>query len=288
MFSTCYYRLLQPLLRTCFPKDKVAIVRKDNGDYLGTVGDTYEILQYDKTLEFTELLVSEHGANYVSGGAIGKGEQAFIVMKTPEFIALSDKDKIECYFYIATSHDGTIALSVVPTPYRKINKTVLIHQSFKPIMIKHTRYADERITKATRALARVKKYWAEFKTSFEMLAKTPVTIPQARVYFKEVIWGKKGEPTKQAQNIIDTIEMLYKFSQPCQLPNTKGTILGAYFATVQYHDQNSMVKKSKKRDEESSRILSVLAGGIAQKKANALGFALKLQSRLSGVEGAIG
>jgi len=81
--------------------DMVAVVREDDGRYLGTVGKNRGILQYRDVLAFTESLVTAGEAAYVTGGVIGNGEQAFVVMKTGKVFSLSGTDTIDCFFYPA-------------------------------------------------------------------------------------------------------------------------------------------------------------------------------------------
>lgn len=267
--------------------EKVVIARVNDGEFLGTVGKDFGLNQYAQTYEFAKLLVSE-GAEYVSGGLIGKGERAFLSFKTGEHIALPGGDNIENYFYIATGHDGQQAIDVIPAPLRQINNTVLRMPEGRScgFRIRHTKYVDNHIAKAKQSIEKVKTYWANFQKSFQYLASTRLTAQQLDDYLKMVVEGK--EESTRAENIREEIRTIFqKDRMIVGLPATHNTLLGAYFAVVQYCDsENLVVRKSKndRRDATTCRIISMIDGNAAQRKADGFAFALQMLNKLSGVK----
>lgn len=260
-----------------------ANVRIDKDDCVGVVSKKYGIVQYVDMLDFTGVLVDEGEASYVRGGATGVGEQCFVIMKTGEAFKLHDNDKIECYFYVSTSHDRTLNLTVVPTPYRQANNTILIPTDFKKntLRFRHTKNIADRIAKAKVSLGKVKDYWKDVPKQFNLLSQVHLNDSNFETYLNG-IKGLDGDHTR-AENMREEIDTIWKTEPTLQFPSCKRTLLGAYFAVVQYADFKQTVKKSKKRDEVSSRILSSLDGDVANRKAIAFGMALTIQKKLAGV-----
>jgi phage/plasmid-like protein (TIGR03299 family) len=263
--------------------DKVAVIREDDGRYLGTVGRTRGILQYRDVLAFTESLVDDGAASYVTGGIIGNGEQAFVVMKTNKQIVLSEGDEVDCYFYVTTSHDSSKGLEIVLAPLRGTNGTVLSTAKDCRIRFKHSRRVEARVKAATLSINKLSNYFEDMETSFTLLRGVSITTAQRDVFFKS-LFPDPEDRTKHTERIRDEITDIYNSGPACQLPSTKGTMLGAYMAVVEWVDKIRNVKQSKRRPNEyDAKLHSVLEGSGAQQKADAYAFALDMVAKLGNV-----
>ena len=272
-----------PKTKEVYVPDKVAVVREDDGRYLGTVGRTRGILQYREVLAFTESLVDAGEASYVTAGVIGNGEQAYLVMKSNKSVKLSGTDEVDCYFYVTTSHDSTRGLEVVFSPLRKANGTVLTIPNKDRIKFKHTKRVKDRVNKARISLSKVNSYFDEMETSFRLLRSVSLTASQFDVFIKSLVPDPK-EKTKAAEAVRADIETIYKTGAAQQLPSTKGTMLGAYFAVIEYIDKISPTKKSKRRPNEHDATLHrLLEGSGAKDKAEAYAFALDMARQMQSV-----
>jgi phage/plasmid-like protein (TIGR03299 family) len=259
--------------------DKVAVIREDDGRYLGTVGRNRGILQYRDVLAFTESLVEQGKASYVAGGAIGNGEQAYLVMKTKESIQLSPTDEIDCYFYVATSHNSTHGLELVLAPLRKTNGTVLSGFKGTRINFRHTRRVEARVKQAAVSVDKINAYFNEMADSFHLLKGVRPTAEQLDVYLKSLFPDSPEKP-QRAENTRDEVLSIYNNSLACRLPATQGTMLGAYFAVVEYIDKIRNVKASKVRPNEyDAKLHTLLEGAGAQQKTDAYAFALDLTAK---------
>jgi phage/plasmid-like protein (TIGR03299 family) len=264
--------------------DKVAIIREDDGRYLGTVGRGRGLLQYRDVLAFTEGLVAQNKAAYVSGGVIGAGEQAFVVMKTNKTIQLSGTDEIDCYFYVLTSHDSSKKLNIVFAPLRKINGTILTGFDGTRIGFKHTLNVEARVKRAALNIDKVNNYFEAMEDSFRLLRSVRPTGAQLDTFFQS-LFPDPEDRTKQAETVRNDIFAVYTHGPACQLPATQGTMLGAYFAVVEWIEKQRTVKKSKKRPNEyDAHLYSMLEGTGAAEKANAYAFALDLVNKLGAVK----
>jgi phage/plasmid-like protein (TIGR03299 family) len=263
--------------------DKVAVIREDDGRYLGTVGRNRGILQYRDMLAFTESLVDEGTASYVTGGIIGNGEQAFVVMKTKNTIKLSGTDDIECFFYVTASHNSTKGLELVLAPLRGVNGTVLSTDKAYRISFRHSSRVEQRVKQAALSINKLSDYFTEMEASFRLLRSVKLTTAQRDVFFLS-LFPDPEEHTKKAENIRDEITGIYNSGPACQLPATKGTMLGAYMAVVEWVDRIRNVKSSKVRPNEyDAKLHSLLEGSGAQQKADAYAFALDMADKLGSI-----
>jgi hypothetical protein len=204
-----------------------------------------------------------------------------LVMKTDDIIELSPGDSIECYFYVHTAHDGSAAVSIVPAPLRKANNTVLLMPKMEALKFRHTKHVSSRIARAKETLYKVREYFTEYDKSFKRLSTVSITDPMLDSYYKALVPDSKENPTR-AENVRGKITEIFKSEPSLQLPYTKGTLLGAYFAVALYADWYMTVKKSSKFSEVDARIHSRLKGAGARRKADALGVALKIKEKFDG------
>lgn len=257
--------------------DCVAIHHQD-GTYLSTTGKGYGIIQYPEIFEFTEVFINNGEATYEHGAISGGGKNAYLVMKTNDFIEICPGDKIECYFYFTSSHDGTRGLSLIPAPLRTSNNTVFFHEKIAAIKFRHSKHVMQRLHRAKESIERVKQYFKDFDKSFRLLATRKLTEDYKDKYLR-FIFPDSAENPKRAENVRDKIKDLMNIEPSLQLPPTKDTLLGAYFAVVQYVDHYMTVKKSKKNDEISARIEASIGadGAGARRKAEALAMALQFK-----------
>ena len=270
--------------------EKVVIARKDDGDYLGTVGSDFGLVQFDELFKFAEILVEKEGAGYVCGGIIGRGERGFLGLRTGEHVNLGGGDIVENYFYIVTGHDGQQAIDVIPAPIRTVNNTVLKMPEAKGYRFRHTKHVNRHLAAAKLSVAKVQNYWATYQKSFKYLSAVKLTPKQLDDYLKMIVEEKldeEGNPSARGQNIRDAIQGIFQMDRNIvSLPSTHGTLLGAYFAVIQYCDSDSVVRKAKndRRDEETCKILSLIDGNAAQRKADGYAFAIKMMEKLGGVK----
>lgn len=263
--------------------DKVAVIREDNGRYLGTVGRNRGILQYREVLAFTESLVDKGTASYVTGGIIGGGKQAYLVMKTKNTIKLTGTDEIECYFYVTTSHDSSKGLELVFAPLNKVNGTVLSTYKGANIRFKHSSKIGARVKRAALSINKINEYFTEMEESFRLLRSVNLSKAQADTFIKSLFPDPDDKP-ERAENIRAEIESIYLYGAACQLPSTKNTMLGAYFAVVEWVDKVRKVQASKIRPNTyDAKIHSLLEGSGASKKADAYAFALDMVAQLKDV-----
>lgn len=272
-----------PKTKEVYVPDKVAVIRDDDHRYLGTVGRGRGIVQYRDVLAFTEELVDSGDASYVTAGVTGNGEQAFLVMKAKKTVMMSGGDEVECYFYVTTSHDSSRGLEVVFSPLRKTNGTVLTFKDENRIRFRHSKRVEDRVRRAKLSLAKVNRYFDEMEESFRLLRSVRLSRAQFNLFIESLFPDPEKKP-QRAEHIRAEIETIYNNGPAQQLPSTKNTMLGAYFAVVEYLDKISPTKVSKVRPNEyDAKLHRLLEGSGAQQKAEAYAFALDMARQLQNV-----
>jgi hypothetical protein len=130
---------------------------------------------------------------------------------------------------------------------------------------------------------KISSYFKDMEENFRLLRSVKPTVSQLDVFVKS-LFPDPDENTKRAENIRDEILSIYRNGPACQLPATKGTMLGAYFAVVEWVDKIQSTKVSKVRPNEfDARIHRLLEGSGAEQKATAYAFALDMVDKLKDV-----
>lgn len=263
--------------------EHVATVREDTNGWLGVVSPTYGTVQNEEAFGFTEKLVQHGAAVYVKAGHDGRGARIYVVMKTPEYLSLGNGDNILCYFFLTSSHDGSMNADVFCAPYRPSTGSVITFPALRKLRFRHTKKVKERMDKAAWTLNKVKAYWEEATQTFPLMQTCKLSDDDAKFYFQTLVKDEeRTDFTPQQETAIEEMFRLYKSGTGAVAPACAGTILGAYLAAVDYYDQKK-TRKSKKRDEAAAELLDKLTGTAAQDKAQAYCMMLQLQRKFESI-----
>lgn len=215
-----------------------ATVRTDNDIPLGIVGEKYHIFQNYEAFEFFDSIVGKHYADYETVGALGNGETVFITAKLKEEM-IFNKDLIDKYLLLSTSHDGTSSIVVMFTPIRVVcNNTLTLAlrgKNSNKVNISHTLNAKARLENAKKVLGLVGQSQLAYQEAFGNLLKINVSDEEATEVFKKVLKlepDEKGKYSTRAVNILDSIETYYQIGLGQQ--EIVGTGWGVYNAVSGY------------------------------------------------------
>lgn len=173
------------------PTGTYGIIRADTGDLLThgkMVGSRYEIVSNEDCFQLMdELISSSNGtAKFETAGAIGKGEQVWMLAQLPEWKVKDDwmLDYIIC----GTSHDGSSAMWIYNTNERVVCANTY-RTSFSDrkngFSFKHTKNVKERARIAINALKQAQEEKKKFEEVANHLANKQVGKPLA--YFNLVL-----------------------------------------------------------------------------------------------------
>jgi phage/plasmid-like protein (TIGR03299 family) len=240
-----------------------AVVRMDNGDVLGVVGDTYTPIQNREAFSFFDNLVNEGQAIYHSAGALGKGERIWILAKLPTDIVIGNDDLINNYVLIYNSHDGSAAVSALITPIRVVcnnTLTAAIRGAKNKITVRHTKNVVQNLQEAHKLLGLANRYRVELEGAFQQFAKKNVTEAIAKEYLSKVFdsYDNEGQLVERSKRTKSKIMDIFESNVGGQdMATCKGTMFGLYNALTFYHDNVSAYK------DENSRAYSTWFGNSA-------------------------
>jgi phage/plasmid-like protein (TIGR03299 family) len=261
-----------------------------DGAPLGVVGAGYGLVQNTDVVEICEVWNEEGKASYVACGAPDDGKRIYIVMKTPDTIVLgpNEGDKIQNYFFLTTAHDGSEAIVAYPTPMHVGSGSLIVpaNKTGGAIKIKHTKHVMRYVAHSKKIMRHLAKFWEEFAKSALLFAETKLPTQSAFDYFTMIL-SEDGKVPKdldlgsKKNTIRDRLIEIYKTGPTSKMPYGKNTLLGAYLAVTTYADHDKLVRDSKKKGEVAARLEALLIKDGVRMKAEALGFALKLQQKFA-------
>lgn len=137
-------------------EDSFFTCRTDVNKILGSrLGKDYEVLQNIEALNVVDEILQSGRATIETAGAINEGRKAFICLKVDKDIIVGTDDKVQQYVLIATSHDGSMAITATPTNVRVVCNNTLsaaLRGAKGAIKIRHTQRAGERLQEAAKVL----------------------------------------------------------------------------------------------------------------------------------------
>ena len=256
---------------------KQAVVRQDNNDILGVVGDRYRIIQNTEAFSFFDNVIGEGQAVYHTAGALGKGERIWILAKLPGDLMVTPEDKCEKYLLLVNSHDGTCTLKMFFTPVRVVCQNTLI-ASFKNasdgISIRHTINYQNKVNEAQRALGIAIKYYDKLEQGLQYLSSVDLTISEVETYFEKLLIVPGKEKSMRVDNQMHELVSLFEHGEGNQMKTVRGTAWAAYNAVTEYVDHYRGVKNIEK--DQTNKLKSIWMGSGANLKQKAFSYILDL------------
>jgi phage/plasmid-like protein (TIGR03299 family) len=171
--------------------DQYATVRTDTGAVLGVVSGQYRLYQNAEAFSFLDELVGEKLALYETAGALRGGRRVWMLAKLPQELRVGrTEDVIDTYLLLANSHDGSLALRVIPTTVRVVCQNTLnlaLSQAGSAgVTIRHLDSLEDRVQEAREHLGLFVDRIGRFQEEVDALAATPLSDSQAKSYFSEV------------------------------------------------------------------------------------------------------
>ncbi len=194
----------------CVPGYKVNVRDKDDTP-LGIVSDRYKVVQNEDAFSFTDELLGE-GVRYETAGSLQNGKRVWILAKMPEKYVIAG-DRIEPYFLIMNSHDGSSGIKACMTPIRVVcNNTLnLALDTAKRIWAtKHTENIMTRMTEAQETLFMAEKYMMALGKSVDELTKIKLTDKKVLEFMSEFFPVTEDMTDNQKKNNIRLLSDLKK------------------------------------------------------------------------------
>ena len=219
---------------------KYHTIRIDNEDYLGTVGEEYNICQNIECFEFFDKVVDTHeDIIYTSVGIIGNGQKMWVQAKMPDYIKVGKDDVSEMYVTLINSHDGSTSIQAKLTPIRIICQntfSAVLKDCKSSVRIQHSSSYKERLNEAHEILKISNKLTQELELIFNSWAIKKISDDKSLKIIEKVLGLPEEEKGTRAKNSLEAAREFLMVGVGQNEPTTKGTLYGVYNAITGYVD----------------------------------------------------
>ena len=262
--------------------DQYAIVRGDTKSVLGVVGKNYKIFENAQAFEFFDSVIGEKAAVYETAGALKGGRIVWILAKLPNSMRIANTDDISnSYVMLATSHDGSRSVTMMPTSVRIVcnNTYTMAVQEYNVntgIKIRHTSSMNNRVDLARERLKIVNSNLAVYEEKANILAGRKISVKNLESYIQELFPdNKNAKHNTRTENIRQSITNNFENSE---IKKTDGTWWKAFNAVTEFVDHQRSTKGVNDSARNDNRMISTLMTSGASKKRGALELALELSA----------
>lgn len=257
-----------------------ATIRTDTRAVLGVVGDGYTPFQNGESFEFMDAIVGENLAMFESAGSLRDGRVVWMLARIPKELWVTPDDEVKPYVLLTNSHDGSMAVRMLPTCVRVVCMNTLnlaLRQGQGTgWSIRHCPSLPERVEEARRALGLVTQRLDRFQIEIKVLRSKQVTIPQLANYFDMLLpAAETGRAKTHRDQVIQQFHA--NFENPTNtLPGIEGSTWAAYNAVSQWADHMKHYRGSLPGIRQQRRLDSIWFGAANEIKQDAWASALEL------------
>lgn len=224
----------------------VKMVTRDRGGSdqtaLGVVGEDYTVIDEREAFGFLDAVADTGEAAFQTAMLLKGGTRAVATMKLSNGILIGGVDPVDLFLTIATSHDGSLALTAFATPIRVVCQNTLtwgLQEAVQKWSVRHTKNAAKALTveEARRNLKLTYAYADEFTAEAEKLINTEMTRMEFEKIVADLYAPKTLTPSKFAATTWDGV-----WAQHMELwdadtqANVKGTAWAGLNALTEYVD----------------------------------------------------
>lgn len=253
--------------------DTYAVIRGDNHDFLGTVGERYTPIQNKMLFEFIDKFIGVGGCHYETAGALGKGERVFVTANVGAYDVLGTGDVHETYLLGVGSHDGTLAQTFKMTEVRVVCQntlTLALQGKGEQVTAKHTANGEAKLRHEMALLKRTQSTAHKTEQLMNELAQRKVNNKDvadtlAKMFNIKSIDDKVPTATL---NQVNTVRQLFESNDKDAFPQFRGTAYNLFNALTEYADHYRTVRGGV--NEEVQRAMSAMFGTGEAFKTRAL------------------
>jgi phage/plasmid-like protein (TIGR03299 family) len=262
--------------------NQFAIVRGDTSAVLGVVGKNYKIFENAEAFNFFDEVIGDKLAVYETAGALHGGKIVWILAKLPKTIRAGSTDDIsDSYVLLATSHNGSMSVVMMPTLVRTVcdNTFTLAISEYSAesgIRMRHTKNMKNNLSLAKQRLQIVNNKIDEYQDKVNLLASRQISSKVLEAYaeamFPDNPDAKHNTRTENMRNnIFENFEMK-------EIKETDGTWWKAVNAVTYYIDHQRSTKGKNDSARQDNRMVSTLMTTGASKKRSAMDLALEMMA----------
>lgn len=236
---------------------------------LGLVSERYEPLQNCNAFTFFDPIVDRKTAFFETAGALGDGEQVWVMAKMPELLEVVRGDDCQKYLLLSNSHTGRGSVIVKFTAVRVVCQNTLMlamedgQQAFR---VRHSKSMSRRLSEIQDLIVAANETYAKAATLFKKMATIRLKPDLLAEYLEAVFPKTKTQESNGHQPPKrDYVRSLLQECPDLQLPGVDGTLWAAYNAVTRFEDYRVMPQES-----PNGRLKRVWFGAGARLKLKAL------------------
>lgn len=170
--------------------DFYGVMRSDNAEVLGVVGNDYTPLQNRDAFKFFDPLISSGFLQYETAGALGAGEIIWVLakIKSRPLFVINGKDEVNKYLLLSSSHDGSSAVSIKFTPIRVVcqNTLNIALGHGDATKIQHLTGIHKKLRDVQIAAESICRIYSDVEGIFQAMAEKGFSDKQAHDYFNSL------------------------------------------------------------------------------------------------------
>ena len=265
------------------------VIRSDNQQILGTVGQGYTPIQNSEAFQFLDFVVADNcspagasnGLRYHTAGALGQGETIWMLAKLPGHIRVRNTEDItEKFLLLHNSHDGSSCLRVHFTPIRVVCQNTLSiaerNGRGQGIFIRHRGNLELKIHEAQRVLGLANRFYDELQPKIDHLAGHFPTRDQLQQLFSTLYPDPVDGNNTRAENVRAELFRLFDQGIGQDIPGIRHSARAALHAVTEYVDHRRTTRGRSELDRTSKRLQSLWFGSGARLKQQAWDLALAM------------
>lgn len=261
----------------------------DEEGFLGVVGDKFHSIQNARAFQFADAMVqAEGGAHYEAAGALGKGEQTFILINLNESFEIVEGDRHENYFLFTNPHNSDASPMALVTSVRVICANTLrmaLSQGTKnALKFRHTASVEQRLVEAETAIKETRQTVRELREklvelSERVLVRETVESVLDRLFPKPKVTNELGNATaagaftrveNRRKQFLEIFEKNDGDGGFKAIAGTAYNALNAFTEMTDHYQTVVMTKAQDGRTVEEVRAARAMVGDGATEKMNAL------------------
>jgi phage/plasmid-like protein (TIGR03299 family) len=263
--------------------DRKAVVRSDNREVLGVVGNSYVPIQNAECFNFLDAVVAEGQVSYHTAGALGKGERIWMLAKLPGHIQVKNTEDItEKFLLLHNSHNGSSALRVFFTPIRVVcaNTLAIAERDGrgKGFAVRHKGDLNSKIRQAQTVLGLANRFFDDVQIKVDVLANHYPTPSQLKNFFQTLYPDSPEGKNKRLENIRSELSRLFEEGMGQAIPGIQYSSWAALHAVTEWVDHHRPTRARNSAERESLRLKSQWFGSGAMIKARAWDLALQMST----------
>jgi phage/plasmid-like protein (TIGR03299 family) len=211
-------------------------------EVLGLVGQTYQVVQNEQVCDLLDMIVDETGANFETAGSLRGGREVFVTMRLPDTLRIGDRDEVDLYLAMCTSHDTSRLGKVLVTPVRIVcanTQRAAFANNTGEYTFRHTGDIAAKLADVRTALGLVPAYLDQFQTAAEHMIDTELDADRLLAVAEEV-WplGEDDPETAYLRKMARDRDLQRLFDTATTQAPIRGTAWAGYQAITEWLDHH--------------------------------------------------